>query len=185
MLQQCRGTDWITENPWIDNNFHKKKKEREKEASHLYVIILKQLLGHLFPLTMGFRGGAVVKNPPANTRDIRDAGSIPGREDPLEEGMETHSIHAWRIPWTEEPGGLQSIDSQRVGHDWPTEHVVSSSDNMYLMGKSKFLSCISSKTVFHSNFSPPKNFMWWEKALFYRSISHGRRSLVGCSPWGR
>ena len=40
------------------------------------------------------------------------------REDPLEEGMTTHSsILAWRIPWTEEPGGLQSMGSQRVGHD--------------------------------------------------------------------
>ena len=41
-----------------------------------------------------------------------------GWEDPLEEGMATHSsILAWRIPWTEDPGGLQSIGSQRVGHD--------------------------------------------------------------------
>ena len=41
-----------------------------------------------------------------------------GWEDPLEEGMATHSsVLAWRIPWTEEPGGLQSIASQRVGHD--------------------------------------------------------------------
>ena len=41
-----------------------------------------------------------------------------GREDPLEKGMVTHSnILAWRIPWTEEPGGLQSMGSQRVGHD--------------------------------------------------------------------
>ena len=41
-----------------------------------------------------------------------------GREDPLEKGMATHSsILAWRIPWTEEPGGLQSIGSQRVRHD--------------------------------------------------------------------
>ena len=41
-----------------------------------------------------------------------------GREDPLEKEMATHSsIHAWEIPWTEEPGGLQSIGSQRVGHD--------------------------------------------------------------------
>ena len=40
------------------------------------------------------------------------------QEDPLEEGMVTHSnILAWRIPWTEEPGGLQFIGSQRVGHD--------------------------------------------------------------------
>ena len=41
-----------------------------------------------------------------------------GREDPLEEGMTTHfSILAWEIPWTEEPGGLQPMGSQRVGHD--------------------------------------------------------------------
>ena len=41
-----------------------------------------------------------------------------GREDPLEKGMATHSsILDWRIPWTEEPGGLQSMGSQRVRHD--------------------------------------------------------------------
>ena len=41
-----------------------------------------------------------------------------GHEDPLEEGMATHSsILAWRIPWAEEPGGLQSLGSQRVRHD--------------------------------------------------------------------
>ena len=41
-----------------------------------------------------------------------------GQEDPLEEGMATHSsIDAWEIPWTEEPGGLQSMGSQRVGYD--------------------------------------------------------------------
>ena len=41
-----------------------------------------------------------------------------GQEGPLEEEMATHSsILSWRIPWTEEPGGLQSIGSQRVGHD--------------------------------------------------------------------
>ena len=41
-----------------------------------------------------------------------------GREDTLEKEMATHSsILAWRIPWTEEPGGLQSVRSQRVGHD--------------------------------------------------------------------
>ena len=41
-----------------------------------------------------------------------------GGEDPLEKGMATHSsILAWRIPWTEERGGLQSMGSQRVGHD--------------------------------------------------------------------
>ena len=44
-----------------------------------------------------------------------------GQEDPLEEGMATHSsILAWGIPWTEEPGRLQSMGSQRVGHNWAT-----------------------------------------------------------------
>ena len=42
-----------------------------------------------------------------------------GQEDPLEKGMATHSnILAWRIPWTKEPGGLQSMGLQRVGHDF-------------------------------------------------------------------
>ena len=46
-----------------------------------------------------------------------------GWEDPLEEGMATHStIPAWRIPWTEEPGGLQSPELQRVGCDCTTKH---------------------------------------------------------------
>ena len=44
-----------------------------------------------------------------------------GWEDPLEKEMATHSSNlAWKIPWTEEPGGLQSMESQRVGHDWET-----------------------------------------------------------------
>ena len=46
-----------------------------------------------------------------------------GREDPLEKRRVTHSsVPAWRIPWMEEPGGLQSTGSQRVGHDWSTWH---------------------------------------------------------------
>ena len=44
-----------------------------------------------------------------------------GQEDSLEKGMATHSsVLAWRIAWTEEPGRLQSMGSQRVGHDWVT-----------------------------------------------------------------
>ena len=46
-------------------------------------------------------------------------------EDPLEEGMATHSgILAWRIPWTEEPGRLQSMGLQSVRHDWATKHSI-------------------------------------------------------------
>ena len=51
----------------------------------------------------------VVKSPPANAGDIETRAGSLGQEDPLEEGTATHSsILAWRIPWTEEPGGLQS-----------------------------------------------------------------------------
>ena len=47
-----------------------------------------------------------------------DLGTIRGQEDPLEKGMATHSsILTWRIPWTKEPGRLQSMGLQRVGHD--------------------------------------------------------------------
>ena len=72
---------------------------------------------------MGFPCASMVKNPPANVGTTGDIGSILGQEDPLEEGMVTHSsILAWRIPRIEEPGQLQSMGSQRVGHDWVTEH---------------------------------------------------------------
>ena len=62
-----------------------------------------------------FLGGSVVKNLPAMQEIwVRSLGF----EDPLERGMATHSsIFAWRIPWTGEPGGLQSMGLQRVGHD--------------------------------------------------------------------
>jgi len=59
----------------------------------------------------------VIKNPPANAGDIEIQVRSLGQEDALEEGMATHSsILAWRIPWTEEPGGLWSIGSHRVRH---------------------------------------------------------------------
>ena len=54
----------------------------------------------------------MVKNPPANAGDTRDASSVLGWEHPLEEGMAIHSsILAWRIPGTEESGGLQGMGS--------------------------------------------------------------------------
>ena len=65
----------------------------------------------------------VVKNPPANAGDTRDTNSTPGQEDPLEKWTTTHSsILACKIPWTEKPGGLQSMGLQRIGHNWATEH---------------------------------------------------------------
>ena len=64
----------------------------------------------------GFPCGASYKGSASNAGD---PGSIPGLGRSLEKGMATHSsILAWRIPWTEWPGGLQSIVSHRVGHNW-------------------------------------------------------------------
>ena len=64
---------------------------------------------------MGFPGGSVVKN--VTAKQETQVPSL-GQEDPLEKEMTTHSsILAWRIPWTEEPGWLQSMGLQRVGLD--------------------------------------------------------------------
>ena len=60
----------------------------------------------------------VGKNPPANAGVVRDVGSIPGSGRSFEKEMAAHStILAWRITWTEEPGGLWSMGLQRVGHN--------------------------------------------------------------------
>ena len=69
-------------------------------------------------MSRGFLSGSVVKNPSA-IQETR-FWSL-GWEDPLEEKMATHSsILAWKIPWTDEPGGLQSMGPQRVGYNWGT-----------------------------------------------------------------
>ena len=70
-------------------------------------------------LYTGFPSDSVVKNPPVMQETHVQ---FLGQEDPLEKEMATHSsILAWRIPWTEEPGGLHFIgSSQRVRHDWAT-----------------------------------------------------------------
>ena len=73
----------------------------------------------------GFPGGSVVKNLPANTGDAGDTGLAPGSGRSLEKEMATHSrILAWTISWTEKPGGLQSMGSQRAGHEWAHIHIL-------------------------------------------------------------
>ena len=67
---------------------------------------------------LGFPGGLAVKNLPAMQELQETWVQSLGREDPLEKEMATHSSSlAWKIPWTEEPGELQSMGSQRVGQD--------------------------------------------------------------------
>ena len=77
----------------------------------------KEQIQSQVPGNRGFPGGSAVKNPPAMQETWVDS-----RQDPLEEGMATHSsILAWEIPWTEEPGRLQSMGLQRIGHDLVTK----------------------------------------------------------------
>ena len=70
-------------------------------------------------VSLGFLSGSMVKNPPAMKEiQVRSL----GWGDPLEKKTATQSsVLAWRIPWTEEPGGIQSMGSQRVGRDLVTK----------------------------------------------------------------
>ena len=78
------------------------------------------LAAYIFYL-MGFPGGSVVKNPTA--KQEMQVQSL-GWEDPLEKELATHSsILGWEIPWTEEPGELQSMGSQGAGYNCTTEHI--------------------------------------------------------------
>ena len=78
-----------------------------------YKCVSKNILVHA---SLGSPGGSPVKNLPA--RQETQIWSL-GQEDPLEEEMLPHSsILVWEIPWTDEPGGLQSMGSQKVRHNW-------------------------------------------------------------------
>ena len=82
-----------------------------------------------------------------------------GQEDPLEKGMSTHSsILAWRIPWTEESGGLPSMESQLD----TTERLTFSLSNIIVWRRK-----------------------WQPTPVFLPGESQGQKSLVGCHPWGR
>ena len=69
-------------------------------------------------MPQGFPGGSVIKNPPAIQELQEMRVRFLGQKDPTEKEIATHSsILTWSIPWTEEPGRIQSIGLQRVGHD--------------------------------------------------------------------
>ena len=80
-------------------------------------------MGKLFSISVTenmvrFPSGSVVKILPAMQETQEMQVQTLGQEDPLDEGMATHSsTFAWRIPWMEEPSGLQFMGSQRIGHD--------------------------------------------------------------------
>ena len=97
----------ILPNNWCNQNVSKFRNNYQKRIHYIHMYLC---------MYMGFPGGSVVKNLSA----VQEVWvRFLGWEDPLEEGMATHSSTlAWRIPWTEELGGPQSIGSDRVGHDW-------------------------------------------------------------------
>ena len=97
---------------------------QEKASVNIDILGISELkwmgMGDCNSNDQGFPGGSDGKNPPAMW--VAWVWSL-GWGDPLEESVATHSsILAHRIPWTEEPGGLQSLGSQRAGHDWATTH---------------------------------------------------------------
>ena len=83
-----------------------------------HLVLFSPILRVFFSPDLGFPGGSEVK---VSASNAGDPVSIPGSGRSLGKEMATHSsILAWRIPWTQEPGRLQSTGSQRVGHDWAT-----------------------------------------------------------------
>ena len=101
----------------------------------------------------------------------------PGWEDPLEKEMATHSsVLAWRIPWTEEPGGLQSMDSQRIGRDWATHFQVA------LVVKNPQANAGDMRR----RFDPWVENIPWRRAWQPTPVFlPGESCLAGYSPWGR
>ena len=82
-----------------------------------YTTGLSQIMS-MYSMYRDFPAGTSGKGPTRQCRRCKRHGPSLGQEDSLEEGMATHfSILAWRIPWTEKPGGLQFMGSQRTGHD--------------------------------------------------------------------
>ena len=117
MTTYCSILAWKI--PWIEEPGGLQSTGLQK-VGHDWVIKQAQILMRI-QHTQGFPVDIVEKNPPTGAEDARDSGSITGFRRSTWVGNGNQScILAWRIPWAEEPGGLQSIGSQRVGHDWGT-----------------------------------------------------------------
>ena len=123
MIKDPGRFDYLKPSPWSSRPW-----SRHLGAEHLFNCFINKassenvLLDSFTMSTDGSRASQValvVKNPPVSAGDLGDTGLILGLGRSPGGGMATHSsILAWRIPWTEEPGGLQSVWLQRVGHDW-------------------------------------------------------------------
>ena len=120
-----------------------------------------------------------------------------GGVDPLEKGMATHSsILAWRIPWTEELGRLQSMGSQRVRHDWATEthtwerQIIAFIELLFSKGMAQMVKNLPGvrETWVWSGFDPWVGKISWRKEwqptqVFLPGEFHGQGSLAVYSPW--
>ena len=114
----------------------------------------------------GFTSGSVVKNLPA-MQELKEmhVWSL-GQEDPLEEGMATHSsILTWSILWKEEPGGVQSIGSQRVGHDWSN------------------LACTHRHRIWHEKYSSVEKFVLWTLMHSFCALKKLRKHTTYTDGW--
>ena len=91
------------------------------KSVHIQISLDWLILTETIKLFRDFPSGSALKNPLAQ-QEIWRHGLALSWEDPLEEKMATHSSNlAWQIPWTEEPGGLQSMGLEKSGHDWVTK----------------------------------------------------------------
>ena len=156
-----------------------KNTQRKIENKKRIQIFRNELI--LITRGLGFPGAARGEEPTCQCRRISEAGSIPGSGRSPEEGMAIHSsILAWRIPWTEEPAGLQSMGSQRVGHDW---------SNLACMHAAIKNKCQCWRPKRHWFDCWVRNIPWrrkWQPTpVFLPGESHRWRSLLGYSPWGR
>ena len=123
--------------------------------------------------------------------------SFLGREDPLGEEIATHSsMLAWKTPWTEESGGPQAMESQRVGHNWaymwrrkwqPTPVFLPGESH----GQRSLMDCClwgckqSDMTEVTQHACVHRRRKWQPTPVFLPGESQGQRSLVGCHLWGR
>ena len=101
-----------------------------------------------------------------------------GQEDSPGEGMAIHSSISWKVPWAEEPGGLQSTGSQRVGHDWVTNTHTAEPVTPVAQGEGPSVPTVLRNTWFGSVYGLES---WWSKKKVKkrekRALSH--RSLEG------